>query len=159
MARSTSSALVTSATSGTTRRPVAFPISAASPSTYRDVRALMMTSAPASARTWAIPFPIPPARASHEDHLPGQIVFRDVHVLHRGADVAGDGLVDLDHVVQVALAGFEEEGRHAEGLVAADVRDDLLRRPGRGPPVGGFFLPDRDADPESDRHILEAAAG
>src|SRR3989304_2453088 len=59
MAPSTSSALVTSATSGTTRRPVAFPISAASPSTYRDVRALMMTSAPASARTWAIPFPIP----------------------------------------------------------------------------------------------------
>ena len=55
----TVSGRVTSATIGSTRRPDAFAISAASGSTYFGVSAFSAMSAPAFASTCAIPFPIP----------------------------------------------------------------------------------------------------
>src|SRR4030095_1807456 len=45
-----------------------------------------------------------------------------------GADLAGEALEDRHHVVEVAIARFEEEGADAEVLVAPNVGDDLIGR-------------------------------
>ena len=58
-ARRTLSGFVTSATMGSTRRPEAFAISAASGSTYFGVSAFSAMSAPACASTCAMPLPMP----------------------------------------------------------------------------------------------------
>src|SRR6266508_1288267 len=78
IARSTSSDFVTSATRGTTRRPVALAMSAARPVTCLSVRLLMTTSAPASARAWAMPLPMPPPAPLRSQPLLGRYQVRAV---------------------------------------------------------------------------------
>src|SRR5262249_61855686 len=43
-----------------------------------------------------------------------------------GSDLSRERLVDLDHVVEVTVARFEEDAADAERPVAFEIRDDLI---------------------------------
>src|SRR4029450_8452122 len=77
-----------------------------------------------------------------------------------GADLAREALEDGHHVVEISIAGLEEEGADAQLAIAPDVVNDLLgcalERLAVGParPVA-----EREPHAERDREIVDRAVG
>src|SRR4029453_17043880 len=77
-----------------------------------------------------------------------------------GADLAREALEDGHHVVEISIAGLEEERADAELAIAPDVGDDLLGRALQRLAVGAARpVAEREPDAKRDREVVDGAIG
>src|SRR4030095_4371537 len=77
-----------------------------------------------------------------------------------GADLAREALEDGHHVVEISIAGLEEEGADAQLAIAPDVVDDLLGCALERLAVGAARpCAEREPHAERDREIVDRAVG